>query len=980
MTARRSLPGVGVVVVPALTGILTFVLADRTEAAVPRPPQPKVAEARHIPGTLDLGKWRTTGPVIFGPSEKIAPGTQAKALRVEVPQTHEARKKRSFTGEIFTLAQAEDWSRYNRFVVCVYVEPSKTPRGGAICAHLYAEDGIRRPTGPYVVRRGKWTEVVWDITPVPRRGVSKFMFTQGVHRHSPGESDRNVFHLGRVELRRVEPPTKYRGWELQPHRVAFSHVGYTPAGEKTAIFPGGVGETVRLLDAKTRRAVWRGKLQPVSHPRTGRFKLADFSEWRREGRYVLTADGPNGPLATDPFPIKRAVHGDVIRRVFDFYRAERCGDSAPGYHTACHLDDGRVEPYSGMKPQNFAPEVRAIFGTHVDCCGGWHDAGDQAKFAYQEYNSAVQMFRLYERGLRYRRPGEARDAVLDEAIWGVKYALKTLLPTGRHCDRPERVGVGVWTDNVPVNDDDRQVGMTTWRCAERYVAGLMTEAIAARVLKEVDPELAMRCLQQAELEAEAYLTGATKDWRSAGWLPLRYASVGLAFLELYRTSGKDRYADEAARCGDELVACQEQSLAWNDQGITGFWYEGPKRKRPFAHGSGDGGHAYLLVELCREFPDHASWMKWYAALRIYATFYAQATSAYLTPYGIPAFSLHGGPDARYEYWDCVRAFGQAKRQKLDFQFERLVRVGKLYLVRIRNCNSALNTSAMTLAGVAALARDPQAEHLAQRCFQWMVGRNPFSRSQIWDVGYRFREQPHYVASHDEMPGSLACKGIDGRLDGDSKYHDEPFSDPLPRCVINEVCIAQSQHLLNAGCELAFSPRLAGTVRGERRPNEVLARFAGTDQIAARSSIGSKGAYALLLPGGGTYDIEYGSVRRRQFVATATQCRSFDLDLERELAVSVECPKTVKPGSAFDLRVHLRRLAASTSCARVALSLRTHNVECAEPTKVVKLTDDEERVTFRLTPQRAAEPFIVLVVPDNQLCKRAEAMGVVHRQR
>ena len=518
--------------------------------------------------------------------------------------------------------------------------------------------------------------------------------------------------------------------------------------------------------------------------------------------------------------------------------------------------------------------------------------------------------------------------------------------------------------------------MTTWGCAERYAAGMMAEAIGARVLKEADPELAGRCLRQAELEAEAYLAGAVKDWRSRGWLPLRYASIGLAFLELYRTSGKDRYGEEAARCGDELVACQEQSLAWNDQGITGFWYEGPKRTHPFAHASGDGHHAYLLVELCREFPNHPSWMKWYAALRIYATFYAQATSRYLTPYGIPAFSLHGGPNARCDYWDRVRALG--KSRKLDFQFERLVRVGKLYVVRIRNCNSALNTSAMTLAAVAAIARDPQAERLAQHCFQWMVGRNPFSRSQVWDVGYRFREQPHYVATHDEMPGSIAAKGIDGRLDGDPQYHDEPFSDPLPRCVINEVFIAQSQHLLNAGYELAFVPRLAGAVRGPGRPAEIIARFAGTDRVAARSPVDREGKYELVLPGGGTYDVECGPVRRREFVATAADCRDFDIDLEREVALSLECPDAVRPGREFEVCVRVDRLGTGTSRRPVDLTLRTHNLACADPHQVVALTGRREHVTFRLTPQRAAEPFIVLVVPDGQLYRRAEAMGVVER--
>ena len=949
-------------------------------AQIPKPPQPEVVAEKVIPDTLDIKRWKVTGPVHFSVSEKDAPNTKNKALRVEVSLTPQARKKRSFTGEIFTFAAPQNWSDYNRLVLWVYVEPSKTPRGGSLSVHLYDKDKIRRTMGVYVVPRGRWQEVTWDLTPMPRAAIGKFMVTQGVSRHNPGEGDRNVFHLGRMELRRVEPATKVRGWELEPHRVAFSHVGYLPAGEKTAIFSGSVRESARLLDAQSGRVVWQGKLETASHPKTGKFKVADFSEWRRPGRYVLVADSATGPVVTEPFSIKPDVYQETVRRVLDFYRAERCGDAAPGYHAACHLDDGRVEPYAGMKPERFAPEVRALFGKHVDCSGGWHDAGDMAKFAYQEYNSAYQMFRLYERGLRYARPGTRRDAVLDEALWGAEYAVKTLLPTGRHCDRPERVGMGVWTDCKPGNEDDRQVGMTTWQCAERYVAGMMAEAIAARLMRMADPALADRCLEQARLEAEAYLTGAMKDWRSSGWLPLRYAAVGMAFLELYRATDDERYAKEAARCGDELAACQERSLAWNKLGLTGFWYEGPKRQHPFAHSAGDGRCAYLLAELCREFPSHSAWMEWYAALRIYTTFYALRSAEYLTPYGVPAFSLHDGPKQPYQYWDHARVTGQRKSQKLDFQFDRLVRVGHRYLVRVRNTTGSLSMNAATLAAVADVARDPAAEAMAQRCFQWMLGRNPFSRSQVWGVGYRYREQPHYVATHAEMPGSIPCKGIDGRLDGDGQYHDEPFSDPLPRCVINEVCIAQGGYFLNAARELALPPRLSGVIRGGTRPAEVVARFAGMDEVAARARVDDKGEYALTLPGGGWYDIECGPVCRREFVATATSRRGFDIDLAREISVAVECPARVQPGVRFSVRVQVQGLSETAAASRHELRLRLHNVECPDAQRTVAVPGRHKvTATFSAVAKRPSEPFLILAVPDGQLAKRGEAMGVVGRR-
>ena len=107
-----------------------------------------------------------------------APGAGAKALRIEVPQTAEARRQRTFTGEIFELAEPQDWSVYNRLALWVFVEPSKTPRGASLSVHLYNDDGIRRTTGIFVVPRGKWQRIVWDVTPMPRCSVSRFMITQ----------------------------------------------------------------------------------------------------------------------------------------------------------------------------------------------------------------------------------------------------------------------------------------------------------------------------------------------------------------------------------------------------------------------------------------------------------------------------------------------------------------------------------------------------------------------------------------------------------------------------------------------------------------------------------------------------------------------------------------------------------------------------------------------------------------------------------
>ena len=130
-------------------------------------------------------------------------------------------------------------------------------------------------------------------------------------------------------------------------------------------------------------------------------------------------------------------------------------------------------------------------------------------------------------------------------------------------------------------------------------------------------------------------------------------------------------------------------------------------------------------------------------------------------------------------------------------------------------------------------------------------------------------------------------------------------------------------------------------------------------------------------GGAWYELACGPVRRRLFVASATDRRDFDLDLRREVAVSVRCPETIRPGVPLDVHVDVRRLGTGGQDARHRLALRLHNATCDRPTQTVDLAGkDSATVSFRLMPQRPCEPLLVLAVPDGELAKRGEWMGVV----
>jgi len=103
--------------------------------------------------------------------------------------------------------------------------------------------------------------------------------------------------------------------------------------------------------------------------------------------------------------------------------------------------------------------------------------------------------------------------------------------------------------------------------------------------EESNPELAIRSLAwQAGLE----LCGrGNEDGRAASEIygakdELERISFGaIASVDLFRATGEQRYADEAFKLGDRILASQEQTIQPWRVPLTGFFYTGPKRENLF---------------------------------------------------------------------------------------------------------------------------------------------------------------------------------------------------------------------------------------------------------------------------------------------------------------------------------------------------------------------------------------------------------------
>jgi hypothetical protein len=287
----------------------------------------------------------------------------------------------------------------------------------------------------------------------------------------------------------------------------------------------------------------RGRIHGGSSNDWGaRYWTGDFTALRLPGTYrvrILTA-GParkydggarvrEAELSSFWFQIGdgRLFHQTAFPASRFFYY-QRCGFAVPGVHEACHLDDARLPDSMG--------------GGHLDCTGGWHDAGD-----YNKYNRGYTPLAVYALTVLYRDGNaflsdQERRQVLDEAQWGADWVLKMWQPGKGILYYTVTSGYDYFgppaseTDNIPGNADDR------------VIRGQGPQPMAAA---------ALAALAQASGQAK-YRPAAEDLWRGAVAAKTHKDFGGeisddeyqgellFADLELERLTGAQTYLDDAA--------------------------------------------------------------------------------------------------------------------------------------------------------------------------------------------------------------------------------------------------------------------------------------------------------------------------------------------------------------------------------------------------------------------------------------------------
>jgi len=843
---------------------------------------------------------------------------------------------------------SEDWSRYNRISLWVYPDVIGAP--AISCSLVLHNDGAHRLPDSYnegrhesiILKNHTWNHVVWEIAPLDRDRVTALEFAYSLPKKFPDPGDQTILDIDQLELQDVIAD-HVEGWDVASGKIAFSNSGYTIGSSKSAIASDLSARMFSVIETKTRRTILTKAVEHTASP-LGKYQVLDFSEIRKPGTYAITA----GETQTRSFRIGDDAWRDSIWKAINFMYSERCGTEIPGIHGRCHQD---------------------IYTSHGDerivVNGGYHDAGDLSATG----NTPGMVYALLSLADSLKRQAEdpvLSNRLLEEARWGLNWVLKTRFGDGY---RSTGQLVSYWTDGIMGTADDRfgqAVNNPEWNFR---VSGV--EALAARILKNSDPELANRSLMIAEEDWKYAVEGL----RNAPPLAEVYGaqdeleriSFGVvASVELYLATRDDRYAQEALVLGDEVLASQERMVQPWTIPLAGYFYTSPKRENLFHrfHIGQEQEPVIALIRLCEAFPDHEKWMKWYSAVVLHSHYYLRAAAAVDEPYVVLPAAVYRESEARLipesKNWTPLRA---ADRDAYVQEVRRGIQLGgENYLRRFpvwfdfRGNSSVLLSEAKALSAAGRLRGDLEAEDIAQKQAQWFVGRNPFAASVMYGEGYDWT--PLYSVRSGQMVGALPV-GIETKGFADAPYWP------------NQICWTYKEvwtQPVGQWIWLMEDLGVAATVRGTANPashQTIKFHEQKSGHVTQVTSNPRDGMFESHLPEG-HYEVRQGSAHTS---VTVLPGGVYDVDL--------------RPDRVLDFRVTSQDLGHNEVLIRVSaqgaghhtFTLRTDNLTLSEqPGQESDLNSSGQEFVWHAHVVSPETPWVGVVIPDGAINRRREVIA------
>jgi hypothetical protein len=834
--------------------------------------------------------------------------------------------------------EGEDWTKYNRISLWIYPDlPGFYTT--ALDFRLF-NDGLEKLPALFaqegetslILRNHEWNHIVWEIGNVARDKITGFEASYGLSGNAPGEADSIRFFFDDLALQKVEPDHT-EGWDVWQGRIAYSQDGYQTGAPKSAVASGlTAASTFQVIDQRDGSVVLSKPVATVgSH--VGDFQVMDFSELRRPGRYIVAA----GSLRTKPFPIDADVWAESIRKVLNFFYTERCGMDIPGIHAACHRDWTCVHG-----------DKRILIN------GGWHDAGDLSQQAEATDEITYALFSLAEK-LREREGDPALYArVLEEAKWGLDWVLKTSFGDGfRHSGSINSRR----TDGIMGTDDD--ITVTARNNPMTNLEAAWVEAIAYRVLKDSDPRLAEHALQMAKADWKFAVAGIPFIVRPAGLFRGNFdsdnvedelPSLGIqAAVDLWKATGETQYADSAVAWSVKITGAQQRERPdWNIP-LTGFFYTSTARDRllHYCHRGREQAPMLALTALCRAFPDHADWMKWYSSATLYSE-YLKTIATYTGPYGVLPASIY----ADTEYLHVPESRMESYRK----QVLTGIPLGKGHYLRLfpvwmdyRGHFGTILPQAQALAAAGLLRNDQASADLAEHQLEWIIGKNPFAESTMYGEGDDF--VPLYTPSSGDMVGGLPV-GIETRGE-----KDVPYWPVQSTWTYKEIW----GHPPTNWLWLLSAIEGPAVVRGHADSVVKFVETGSGDSIVVKPER-RDGQFFVKLPEG-VYRVKSGGVEQG---LTLLPGGEYTLDLRADSSLAITVSR--KPSATKEVVI----LVSMRGKGLHRVTLRSDGVVFTQPGKSVQLQPGIETILeFHGKPVSPKEPWVILVVPDGDWIKGKE---------
>ena len=551
-------------------------------------------------------------------------------------------------------------------------------------------------------------------------------------------------------------------------------------------------------------------------------------------------------------------------------------------------------------------------------------------------------------------------------MWGFEWMIKTRFGDGW---RAQAVGGSTWTDGIIGDDDDRYAPAQNSPIENFMAAG--AEALAAAELYQTDTDYADYALACAKEDWRC----AYRDRESEGFLersdPARishgvvmYSCAVWSALDIYQVDGDSYFKDMAIALAKVVMDCQQQEIPdWNIP-FTGFFYRDPSKKLivHYNHRSHEEKYTVALIELCRQLPDHPDWMKWYSALMFHAD-YVKRAMRYVEPYGMLPSGIYKSDEI-----DDIGTFGLMHPISTPFsaksyeeqvaetfknyqeQLDNGVKVGPQHYMRrfpvwysFRGNFSVQLSLGKAVSASSIYLNDESLYNIAQRQFEWIIGKNPFAKSIMYGEGYDYCQQ--YAVLPGETTGELPV-GMES-----NEQHDSPFWPQVNNCTYKEVWVAAPAKWLWMMAD-AYLP----------------GKVTGAFDEAVTFTNNKTGAVTVAEPVNGKIDCELSA--GAYTVSCGTQSRKLTVVAGGKYALANPLMSiSVRKETEGDM---VKLIVSGCAAAPVSLELRTWNLKAEQTEGVFDPMSGETVFTCTVENQKA--PWAAVVIPDGNLDEKADIMG------